>query len=178
MTPDDPASAPAPSRWRFQFSLRMLFLITALWAVILAWWSLKKEPNELERIETLARTCHVICRHGVLQIIFSGEVDKRLITDSIKDFAGSAPIIGIVMDGDYDADGFVSLTPDAWSYIQQLNLKSFGIRGLDDSDVSQLAKMSSLKELTLHTNISRAGAKSLRESLPNCKMVVRGIHGY
>jgi hypothetical protein len=173
MATDDSLPTPLPARRRFQFSLRLLFLITALWAVILGWWSLKRDSYELAIAESYhvtydAGTLHIVCHRCIV-------LSEKAIADSLATVNHLGPITGIAIDGSDEMSGEipVALTSGAWNYIQKLNLKSFSITGLNDSDVSQLEKLSSLKELTLRTFITPTGAQRLQKALPNCRITVR-----
>jgi hypothetical protein len=172
MAMDDPSPAAEPTRWRFQFSLRTLFIVMTLWAVLLGWWSLRRKIHELDVVESYSATYDsgsvcILCESGAV-------LGEKEIAHSLALVSHMGRVNGIIIAPRYDDfSRFPKLTSSAWGYIRQLNLKSFSTFLTDESDMPQLEKMSSLKELSLHASpksITPKGLKRLQESLPNCRI--------
>ncbi len=179
MDADAPKIPDKPSRWRFQFSLKMLFLLTALAAVLLSWWRVKQNIRRMEEMAAI-RGHLATYEAGTLCISFyqpdarGPEVlTEQVIADSIAVYR-IGRVKSIIISGHYDrhsgADP-VELTAGAWDYLARLNLKSLSVWALDDSGVPQLARLSSLDELTVeNSRITPKGEKLLRKALPHCQI--------
>lgn len=174
MATDDSPPALEPKRRRFQFSLRLLFLITALWAVILGWWSVRRECRELNTVAS----CGVQYKAGTVRIIcdYSGKVlNKRSIASAVARVADKGPVDGIDIGYLYGC-GYTVLTPDAWQYVHQLKLNTFSIDSADDSDIPEIEKLSSLRDLTIRCVGCDCdevdAAKRLRRALPHCRITI------
>ena len=167
----DPTKIPAkPSRWRFQFSLKMLFLLTALAAVLLSWWRVKKDTREFQNRE---RTTAFL-RDGIIHVN-APTVNDRAIADAIARTARGGPIRGMTIWGER-----FELTSEGWSEIERLKLKSLRIGWkFDDGLVARLGELSSLEELTFFPSgcrevLTPSRMRHLREALPNCRVTIYG----
>jgi hypothetical protein len=177
MNTDDSPPAPPPSRWRFQYNLRLLFLITALWACILGWWSMRRDIEELH----VAQSCAALyLDNGTLEIIVKDPqvtLTEKTIADSIALVDRSHPITSMTI-GRWEPDrgNFfpVKLTSAAWNLIRQQNLKCLSIALWDDGSIRQLEGLSTLEDLTLFGTITPTEDKRLRQALPHCRIDVRG----
>ncbi len=166
MATDDSPSAPAPPRRRFQFSLRLLFLITALWAVVLGWWCLNCEIHDAHaeescRVRYWMETVCIQCTEPIV-------VTEKEIRDAIglAARAHSGPITRMAIGGYCK-----KLTPGAWNCIREQNLKSLSITLLDDTSTSHLEKLATLENLHIFADIAPAEAKRLEMALPNCGII-------
>jgi hypothetical protein len=173
MDADPPKIPDKPSRWRFQFSLKMLFLLTALAAVLLSWWRVNQNVRDLQAMQWHVATYKAgrVCIRNCPDIL-----DERVIADSIARVAHIGPIKGIEIIGYDDVENgtqHIELTAGAWDYLARLKPISLSLWALDDSNVPQLVKLSSLDELTvLFSRITPKGEKLLREALPQCKITL------
>ena len=67
MATDDSSPPLPPRRRRFQFSLKTLLVLTALWAVVLGVWRFNQNMNELDEtvryhhLEYDEGTLHIFC---------------------------------------------------------------------------------------------------------------------
>jgi hypothetical protein len=171
MNTQSPITPAKPSRWRFQFSLKMMFLLTALAAVLLSWWRVEQNVRDLQAMQWHVATYKAgnVCIRSCPDIL-----DERVIADSIARVAHIGPVKGVEIIGYDDAEigtQHIELTAGAWDYLARLKLKSLSVWGLDDGYVPQLAKLSSLEELTvLFSRITPTAERQLREALPRCKI--------
>ncbi len=176
MDTESPAIPEKPRRWRFQFGLRMMFLVTTLAAVLLSWWRTKQDIRNLEAVHDYYATYE----DGIVHITNSTDLlSEKAIADSLTRVAYLGPVKGIKIIGDFDIHSGdpspIELTAGAWDYLRRLKLKSLSVWGLGDRSVPQLAGLSSLEELTIITirkRLTPAGEKRLREELPNCKITI------
>jgi hypothetical protein len=132
----------------------------------------------------LAETRHVEYRDGVIEIVCSeGQtLSEWAIADSVALVARLGPIRGMAIRRDVPDELIgpmevpIALTPDAWIYIKQLNLKSFSLNCSGNTDLSHLKELSTLEELHLHAiakPIAPNKLKELQDSLPGCRITVR-----
>jgi hypothetical protein len=176
-----------PRRWRPQFSLKMLFLLTALAAVLLSWWRVRQDTRKMLELDAIVGH---IATHGDETLCISfyqpdtrgpEVLTEQVIADSIAVYRiGRVKSITIV--GRYARDSGadpVELTAGAWDYLASLNLKSLSVWGLDDSSVPQLARLSSLDKLTVeNSRITPKGERLLRKALPQCKISLAEFETY
>jgi hypothetical protein len=180
MTPDEsPPRPPTPSPWRFAFSLRMMFLVTALVAVLLAVWRTRQLPTDYGM--QMAAHCDVYYDNGnvVITCLPPHVLDERALTHLVQMVAQSGPITGMTIRG---VDGVMSdtsekrvpvtLTANTWAFIRQMNLRSLSVDLSGDSDVSPLKNMSSLTELDLavfRKPIPPSKLTEIKQALPKCR---------
>jgi hypothetical protein len=180
MATNDSPPAPPSRRRRFQFTLRTVFLVTTLWAVILGaatfvWDATRaRETPRYHHTEYDAGTLCIFCYEGEL-------LDMRTISVELSKVAQLGAVTGIKITSspndmypiEDQGDGPARLTSGGWDYIRQLNLKFFSIDGVDDRDIPQLEKLSSLERLTVPASVTSTGLQRLRHSLPNCRISVK-----
>lgn len=193
MDTESPANPERPRRWHPQFSLKMMFLLTALAAVLLSWWRVKQNIRDMEAREHSSATYYREAGLGLKTVMIDIDsdviVDDRLLADLISRAAQSGPVELLIIDAGWkNRPGSIAfvprveLTPSAWHYIEGLDLDSICICGpFDDAIIGQLEKLASLKELTIEpcgTHISLKGEERLRKALPRCKTEIHEHSSY
>jgi hypothetical protein len=177
MTTSDSPPAALPPRRRFQFSLRMMFLITALWAVLLGLWSLNRDVSRCRNAENYnhaeynAGTVVIFCYRGTL-------VGQEVIANALATAGRGRPIDAIEIKFLEDGEMFPGkLDTDALEYINQLNLKSFSLMNVDDNDIPRLERLSSVQSLHIWGVVSPSALARLRRSLPSCRVALNRSGG-
>ncbi|MEN6451859.1 MAG: hypothetical protein ABFC96_15320 [Thermoguttaceae bacterium] len=180
-------------RWRFQYSLRSLLLLTAAAAIACSWLTTAIEQARRQR-EAIAAILKA--RAGVFYDLSEARIvtpsppplETLLGTDFFRDVAGVQNHKHSTRFADADLERVAELksllslrlrcsrvTDDGLKYVArlpQLTELSLSDTSITDAGLEHLTGLSRLKYLTLsRTNVTDAGAKRLQEALPKCTII-------
>jgi hypothetical protein len=174
MATDGSLPAPLPRRRRFQFSLKTLLPVTAVWAAILGVWRFIRdcdEPfatTEYHHVEYNSGTVHVFSNEG-------SDLGDRAIAHAIASVAHLGQVDGVKITFLDNIERKLPpgrLTVGAWDYVRPLNLRSFSIDWVESADIPQFGKLSSVEQLEICGTITSDEIAGLQRLLPKCKITV------